>query len=290
MNWGAIAEAIGQHTGQPFCIDKTRSVGGGCINDAWHIQGKGQEYFIKSNRRTQLAMFEAEQEGLTAMFATDTIRVPRAMLSTVSDSNAVLILEYIPLQGQGKSEEMGRRLAMMHQHTRDLFGWHRDNTIGSTTQANELNHDWVAFWRDQRLGFQLKLAADKGLDRKHVAVCEQLMARLEQLLPHQPQASLLHGDLWSGNAAYDAEGMPVIFDPACYYGDRECDLAMTELFGGFDQRFYAAYQEYWPVPEGYDLRKILYNQYHILNHYNLFGGGYAQQAGRMGARILAECG
>jgi len=290
MNWTAIEQAISQHSGQIFTIDKRQSIGGGCINEAYLISGNGQEYFVKINRASQLDMFEAEHEGLDAMYQTNTLRVPRALLSGTCDSSAYLVMEYIALQsGRGHTEEMGRQLAMMHQHTQARFGWHRDNTIGSTPQVNNLTDDWLTFWREYRLGYQMRLAASKGLDRHGIKCCEQLSDRLGDFFTHQPQASLLHGDLWSGNAAYDRQGGPVIFDPACYYGDREADLAMTELFGGFDAKFYSSYQECWPLDDGYEVRKTLYNQYHILNHYNLFGGGYGQQAVRMAEQLLSEC-
>ena len=289
MNWSVIEKNIAKQTGKAFIIDSRSSLGGGCINEAWHISGLGQEYFVKINVVARLAMFEAEREGLDAMCQTDSIRIPHTIVSGTCGPNAYLVLEYISLQGHGQTEEMGRQLARMHQSTQSCFGWHRNNTIGSTEQVNEPEHDWLAFWREKRLGFQTRLAANKGLDKKNLLLCEQLADCLPALLDHQPQPSLLHGDLWSGNAAYDAQGNPVIFDPASYYGDREADLAMTELFGGFSSRFYSAYQELWPLDEAYRVRKILYNQYHILNHYNLFGGSYGDQAGRMAAQVIAEC-
>jgi fructosamine-3-kinase len=143
--------------------------------------------------------------------------------------------------------------------------------------------------RDQRLGFQLRLAAQNSLGTKLQRLGELLLANLEGFFPgYRPPASLLHGDLWGGNAAFAISGEPVVFDPAVYYGDREADLAMTELFGGFDSRFYAAYREAWPLDPGYGTRKTLYNLYHILNHANLFGGGYVSQTENMLQRLLAE--
>ncbi|MGZ8947750.1 MAG: fructosamine kinase family protein, partial [Methylococcaceae bacterium] len=169
------------------------------------------------------------------------------------------------------------------------FGWHRDNTIGSTLQINNQSNDWLTFWREQRLGFQLKLAGNNGYGGSLQANGECLCSDMAILFnDYMPQPSLLHGDLWAGNAAVDKLGSPVIFDPACYYGDREADLAMTELFGGFSRDFYAAYQAVWPLDDGYDVRKTLYNLYHILNHLHLFGGGYLRQAESMMAMLLSE--
>ena len=177
----------------------------------------------------------------------------------------------------------------MHRHTQDRFGWHRDNTIGSTPQPNEKNSDWVVFWQQQRLGFQLELAAQNGIADS----LREQGQRLIEVLPsffsnYRPAPSLLHGDLWSGNYAMDTAGHPVIYDPAVYYGDREADLAMTELFGSLPQQFYSAYEEAWPIDAGYSVRKTLYNLYHILNHFNLFGGGYSSQAGHMIKSLLSE--
>ncbi|OOY41228.1 hypothetical protein BOV91_12580, partial [Solemya velum gill symbiont] len=163
----------------------------------------------------------------------------------------------------------------MHRKTADAFGWNLDNTIGSTPQLNDWNKSWINFWREQRLGYQLQLAGHQGsLQRQG----EKLLESFHLLIDHAPQPSLLHGDLWGGNIGYDDSGNPVIFDPALYFGDREADIAMTELFGGFGREFYAAYNAAWPLDAGYPIRKKLYNLYHILNHLNLFGSGYLGQA------------
>jgi fructosamine-3-kinase len=184
---------------------------------------------------------------------------------------------------------LGERLARLHRVTAPRFGWHRDNTIGATPQSNEWTGDWAAFVAGQRLGFQLDLVERHGhggrlVDRGR-RLCELVSAFLGD---HRPQASLLHGDLWGGNWAADAAGEPVIFDPAVYFGDREADLAMTRLFGGFGRSFYEAYQAGWPLEPGAAQRVVLYNLYHVLNHLNLFGGGYGAQAEEMIERLLAE--
>ena len=148
---------------------------------------------------------------------------------------------------------------------------------------------WVQFWRERRLGYQLQLARANGHGGRFQVLGEKLLAKLDSFFSEANQAaSLLHGDLWSGNYSFDSEGQPVLFDPAVYYGDRETDIAMTELFGGFPAAFYAAYRESYPIDPGYDVRKNLYNLYHILNHLNLFGGGYRSQAEQMMGSLLAE--
>ena len=177
----------------------------------------------------------------------------------------------------------------MHRVTRERFGWDTDNTIGSTLQINTCEHDWVDFWRTQRLQFQLQLAAENGHGGRLQSQGEKLLDAFPALfVGYSPPASLLHGDLWSGNYAFNRSGEPVIYDPAVYYGDREADLAMTELFGGFGADFYAAYRANYPLDAGYGVRKTLYNLYHILNHLNIFGEGYRSQAYRMMDALLAE--
>jgi fructosamine-3-kinase len=177
----------------------------------------------------------------------------------------------------------------MHRQTGESFGFHRDNYIGATVQPNQLAEDWGSFFRNQRIAFQLNLAQQNGAPGRLLDSGRQLLGRLPACFDnYHPVPSLLHGDLWGGNWGATPAGEPVIFDPAVYYGDRETDLAMTELFGGFDERFYQSYRQSWPLDPGYETRKVLYNLYHILNHYNLFGGGYAAQAEGMIDRLLAE--
>ncbi len=286
-----LARYIAAATGHAFAPGSHQDVGGGCINRALVLEGGAQRYFVKLNTAERLPMFEAEAEGLRAIAATHTVRVPQPVCSGVAANQAFLVLEYLPLRGANvqAQEQLGRALAQMHRATAPRFGWTRDNTIGSTPQPNREADDWVAFWRTQRLGFQLGLAADNGHGGSLQRDGEKLLEKLPALFrDYRPLASLLHGDLWGGNAAATDTGEPVIFDPAVYYGDREADLAMTGLFGGFSERFHAAYREAWPLDHGYRVRKNLYNLYHVLNHLNLFGGGYHAQAQQMIERLLAE--
>ncbi|HEY5601684.1 MAG TPA: fructosamine kinase family protein, partial [Gammaproteobacteria bacterium] len=240
-----------------------------------------------------LSMFEAELEGLQEIARHNAIKVPQPSCVGASAGSAYIVMEYLPIQSGGGGsttslEQLGIDLAGLHRVTRDQFGWQRDNTIGSTPQINTPSSDWIGFYRDHRLGFQYQLAAKQGYGHL-LRRGELLMSRLELFFTgYQPQASLLHGDLWSGNYAIDDKGRPVIFDPAVYYGDREADIAMTELFGGFSPRFYSAYNAAYPLDSGYRIRKNLYNLYHILNHLNLFGEGYLSQAERMADQLLRE--
>jgi fructosamine-3-kinase len=284
-----IAVQIAAALGRSFAPKPPRQVGGGCINRAVVLQDGDLQVFVKLNRADRLDMFEAEAAGLAEMAGTGTIRVPRPLCTGTSNGEAFIAMEYIALGGApGDSQAAGRSLAAMHRAVADRFGWHRDNTIGSTPQPNSRHDDWAAFWRTERLGFQLDLAARNGFGARLRSRGERLLGVFPALIDHAPAPSLLHGDLWGGNIGFAGDGEPVIFDPAVYYGDREADLAMTELFGGFGPAFYAAYNETWPVDAGYAVRKTLYNLYHILNHLNLFGSGYLGQAEGMIDRLLAE--
>lgn len=286
-----IVEQIEAATGLSLPDYQLSSIGGGCINTAYLLRAGEHDFFIKVNSPSLTDMFTAEAQGLQEMAATQSIRVPEVICYGNADGHSFIALEYIALgsmRGQA-SALMGEQLARMHRVEQPYFGWHMDNTIGSTPQLNDREKDWISFWQQQRLGQQLRFAAQNGFAGRLQQRGERLLADLPALLSgHQPKPALLHGDLWGGNAAADESGNPVIFDPACYYGDREADLAMTELFGGFGRDFFAAYQAEYPVDSGYQTRKTLYNLYHIINHLNLFGGGYLGQSEAMIDRLLAE--
>jgi fructosamine-3-kinase len=291
MNWQAIIQHIESATGQPFKLIKAQPLSGGDINAAYRLQSEDLSFFVKLNRTDRLSMFEAEAAGLEALAQTQIIRVPRVIACGQTSEHAFLVLEYIALHSlNSRSEQLlGQQLAQLHLHKQPYFGWQRDNTIGSTVQVNGEYHDWIKFWQEQRLGHQLNLAAAKGYGGRLQTLGEKLCADLKPLFSgYQPQPALVHGDLWGGNASADEQGNPVIYDPACYFGDRETDLAMTELFGGFSSAFYQAYQAIYPLDSGYARRKTLYNLYHILNHLNLFGRSYLHQAENMIEKILSD--
>lgn len=287
--WGAIGDGLVEATGEQGAVTPLGEVGGGCINRAMRINHGGQTYFVKLNDAAHADMFAAEARGLRELRDSHSLRVPEPLCYGADAQSAWLVLEDLALGGSGDPAALGCGLATMHQVTQEYFGWERDNTIGSTPQINTREGDWAVFWREHRLRFQLDLAERHGFGGRLRARGERLLDALPLLFAgHQPAASLLHGDLWSGNYAYTHGGEPVIFDPAVYYGDREADIAMTELFGGFGRTFYVAYREAWPLDEGYAVRKTLYNLYHVLNHLNLFGGGYLSQAQGMIDRLLSE--
>lgn len=289
--FNSIISDIESATGKHLQNANITSIGGGCINSAFRVDNGDASYFIKVNSPHLDSMFEAEAHGLQEMRATDSIRVPEVICYGVGDGHSYLALEYVPLGSmRGRAYSlMGEQLAQMHMAPQPYFGWHMDNTIGSTPQINDRRDDWLTFWQQERIGQQLRFAAGNGFGGRLQNQGEKLLADMDKLLDgHTPQPALLHGDLWGGNAAADDLGNPVIFDPACYYGDREADLAMTELFGGFGSDFFAAYNATYPVDSGYQMRKTLYNLYHIINHLNLFGSGYLGQAESMIDRLLAQ--
>ncbi|HRZ08196.1 MAG TPA: fructosamine kinase family protein, partial [Candidatus Competibacteraceae bacterium] len=222
--WTALEHHIYAVTRQPFIIRQRQPLGGGCINPAWRISDGQRIFFVKVNAAAGLPMFEAEAASLAELAATRTVRVPEPMGHGVAAEQAWLMLEYLPLVSGGTRamERLGRSLAALHAQPRKGFGWHRDNAIGATLQLNAYCDNWIEFWRERRLGFQLDLAARKGYVGALQQQGELLRARLDGLfVGHSPTPALLHGDLWRGNVGGTGEGEPVMFDPAVYQGDRE---------------------------------------------------------------------
>lgn len=291
MSWEVIAAAIGEATGRPFRGRDKASVAGGSINAAYRFGDGTRDYFVKLNRPDALAMFEAEREGLEELAAAGAVRVPAVIASGVADERSYLVLEWMNLQGRGDWQALGEELARLHRVTAPAHGWHRDNTIGATPQPNPWTEDWVVFLAEHRLGYQLELAERAGAGAALIDPGRRLQAALPALFSdYRPRPSLLHGDLWSGNIAFDQVRRPVLYDPAVHFGDRECDLAMSELFGRLPDVVYRAYDATWPRDAGYAVRRDLYQLYHVLNHFNLFGGGYAGQAEHLVRRLLGALG
>jgi fructosamine-3-kinase len=285
-----ILPMLQQHLGTGIAIARVEAASGGCINQASTVTlADGSRYFLKLNQASLLEMFAAEADGLNAIRTSASLRAPEPLGYGVQGQQAYLLLEYLPLQNHGNQQQAGAQLAAMHRHTAAQHGWFRSNTIGASPQRNTQTHDWVQFWQQERLGFQLERARRNGYPQRSYEQGLRLQEGVGALFTnYQPPASLLHGDLWGGNLAYLPDGSPVVYDPAVYYGDRETDLAMSELFGGFGADFYAAYNAAWALDQGYAVRKTLYNLYHILNHFNLFGSGYGGQAARMTGKLRAE--
>ncbi len=288
--WQTVTHYIEQATQEKLNLMDVQGMQGGSINQTYHLLYKTHHYFVKVNQSSLLAMYVVEALGLQALAETITLRIPKVIVYGVSGETAFLVLEYISLSALNSNSyrQLGRQLAEMHQQPQGYFGWQQDNYIGHNNQKNQKNKNWLKFWLEQRLKVQLNLASANGYTGRVQDLGQELCAcSADFFASYQPQASLLHGDLWSGNAAADEYGQAIIYDPACYYGDREADIAMTELFGGFSRDFYAAYEEVFPLDAGYTTRKNFYNLYHILNHLNLFGSGYLAQAEAMMQQLIA---
>ncbi len=254
---------------------------------------EGRDYVAKVVDAVDVARLEAEKEGLAALQGTRTVRTPGFVEQGSNGERAWLLLEWLGLVplGTASGAALGGALAALHRVPQQRFGWAQDNFIGGSRQSNGWSDDWLAFWRDRRLMAQLRLAARHRLPSRMIDRGERLASDCEAFFRnYAPGKSLLHGDLWGGNASALPDGTPVVFDPAVYVGDREADLAMTTLFGGFPRDFHAAYSAAWPLDDGYRVRRDLYNIYHLLNHANLFAGGYVRQAEDAIERSLAEAG
>ncbi|MDP3511476.1 MAG: fructosamine kinase family protein [Sulfuritalea sp.] len=287
----AIAAAIGERTGTRFTPRTVSPVSGGSIHRAWQLDDGHRRFFVKTGGIAAAPMFAAEALGLQALTAAAVAPTPTFVALGQAEAEAFLVLDYLDLKplDQTGAARLGTALAQLHRVTGESFGWPADNFIGATPQQNAPHPSWPHFFGERRLRPQLQLALQNGMDQALVTKGHGVIERIGGLfIDYRPAPSLLHGDLWSGNTEQTGDGVPVIFDPACYYGDRETDLAMAELFGGFPASFYAAYRAAWPLDPGYERRKPLYNLYHILNHFNLFGGAYLGQTQRMIERLLAE--
>jgi fructosamine-3-kinase len=279
-DWLAIVSALEDQGVKFRGSHEARPVGGGDISAAWRLETGNESLFIKTGPAAAMDMFAAEADGLNELARAKAVRVPKVIGCGLSRGSAFIALEWLRFSVASAQTEsrFGTQLAALHRHRSDRYGWHRNNTIGRTPQNNPWTEDWIAFFRKYRLGFQLRLAAENGYGGELQALGKKLVEGLPALfVGYDPVPSLLHGDLWGGNWA-SVDGDPVIFDPAVYYGDRETDLAMTRLFGGFGAAFYESYQAAWPLEDGSAQRQELYRLYHILNHLNLFGGSYRGSA------------
>ena len=266
-------------------IHEIQSLGGGCINHASKVNTNAGHFFVKWNDTAPSDLFLREAESLQALKnACSLLVIPEVVHA--SSSPPLLITTFLdPPTGSryDQDESLGRGIAELHCHTQEQYGFDHDNYCGATPQNNQWNDDWIDFFGRQRIGYLVQRIDKKrpwqGQER---LLFERLQQRLPQWISHRPAPALNHGDLWSGNYMYTAQG-PALIDPACYYADREFDLALMAMFGGYSNRVWAAYQEAYPLEEGWQDRRDLYMLYHYLNHYYLFGGGYGQQA-----RAIAE--
>ena len=288
----ALNAAISEFCGSACAIEHLAEVGGGSISRTLVARTEGARWFVKLDRAARNAMLLAEADGLETLAACSAIRVPRVVGHGVCGDHTYLVLEYLQLSPlQRGAAAAGRALAQLHRIGGEQFGWQRDNFIGGTPQRNARQGSWPHFFAQQRLLPQLELAQRQGHRGRLLEDGERLAEKLPALFAsYRPAVSLVHGDLWHGNAALDETGTLTLYDPAVYFGDRETDLAMCKLFGGFPDDFFAAYREAWPLADGFAQRCALYQLYHVLNHLNLFGGGYRAQAEYLIGSLLAQLG
>jgi fructosamine-3-kinase len=283
------ASAIARKLGLDEHGLSVRPIGGGDIAKSHLLEASDARVFLKSLPLGQSGLLSAEADGLQAISETHTVRTPRRIGRGVHGDTAWLALEFLQLETRTPScdARLGRELAAMHGHCGERFGWHRNNYIGLTAQRNEQSDDWGDFFAEQRLAPQFERVARREPDGRWAAISHAVLEAWSRVSAgHRPEPCLLHGDLWRGNAAQIGDDTPVVYDPAVHYGDRECDLAMTHLFGGFDDAFYAAYDSAWPLPDGAAERRLFYKLYHMLNHANLFGGPYLEASQRLCGRIV----
>lgn len=278
MTWKlSIQEILSQKYKQPVAIRNIKSVSGGSINDTFEISTSVGKFFGKKNSASLYPeMFEKEAKGLQLLSGKSILKVPEAIDTGQSENTAFLILEHIE-SGEKQSSfwnRFAKGLAQLHKNSADFFGLDHDNYIGSLHQSNRSHDNWCDFFRAERLEKQAKLARDNGrMDSTIINAFEKFYRKLPEIFPEEPPA-LIHGDLWGGNYMVNKNGEPVIIDPAVYYGHREMDLGMSQLFGGFDSELYEAYHQYYPLEKGWQERLDYCNLYPLMVHVNLFGGGY----------------
>ena len=277
----ALLQAITTATGHPP-TGPPSPVSGGCIHRAWRL-GK---LFVKTNVAAMAPVFAAEADGLRAIAATGSLRVPQPVAAGTTEREAFLVLEWLDLRSNGDESLLGEQLAALHRTTSPRFGWHCDNHLGTTPKPNPPTDDWITFLGNHRLGHMLGLLANRGLRIPHA---DTLLARLDCFYPNGPPVpALLHGDLWRGNVAFLPDGTPVVFDPACWFGDPESDIAMSGLFGGFGPDFHRAYRAACGRSSVHPRLHDLHQLYHLLNHALLFGGHYLDHARSLTRSLAAD--
>ena len=286
----ALGAAVTEQNGSPFLPKALKRVGGGSISETFVLEAvDGTRVFVKKNHSSRREMYAAEIDGLQALAACSALCIPQPLAMVEHGQYVFLLLEFVEMGGRADGRALGRAIAALHSMHGPAFGWHRDNTIGSTLQPNSWTHSWVDFFRSQRLEHQRRLLQQAGAPRRLLSAVASVANDLGAFfMDHQPRPSLLHGDLWSGNWSFTPDGLPVLFDPAVYLGDHEADLAMMELFGHPGDAFFAEYRSILPIDPGYRVRRDLYNLYHILNHALLFGGSYLGQAENMARGLLRQ--
>jgi len=276
-------EKLSEQQNQPVVLKSSQMLGGGCINQAARMTTSAGDFFVKWNASAPAGMFGKETAGLNEMRKSENpfLKIPEVIWSKETDDlPGLLLLEYLQptLSSAGFDEQLGRGIAQLHRKTASQFGFHHDNFCGTTVQDNTWTDNWPEFYAQRRIGRLVQqIKSVRGMNWEELKTYEKLVDRMPVLLAHSTVPSLIHGDLWSGNYMNTTNG-PALIDPACSYADREMELAMMKLFGGFSVSVWSAYLETFPLPYDWQQRIHLYQLYHVLNHYLLFGGSYGWQA------------
>lgn len=287
---GVLEQAVREALGDPgLKLGRVSPAAGGCISHAARVETSAGDVFVKWNEACPDDLFLREADGLRELAdAGSGLVIPRVFGAWARDEGrpAAIVMEYLPPAGSALDQEaLGRGLGALHRKTAPRFGFAVPTYCGSTRQDNEWTATWVDFFRERRLRAILTLVeGERGLDVTEKRLYERLLDRLPALLEHAPVPALNHGDLWSGNAFPTARG-PALVDPACAFADREMEMGIMTLFGGFGERFWRAYDEVWPLPPEWPARNPIYQLYHLLNHCYLFGGHYRVQAREIARRF-----
>jgi protein-ribulosamine 3-kinase len=287
MKSSEAERVLAELTGKKLKVNKVHSVSGGCISSAWRISTDNEQYFLKEANGSESNLLKAEERGLQELALCSEVKSPLCYGFLKAESKGYLLLEFLELKSHCPQSQslLGTQLATMHKRTAKKHGFYEDNYIGSQPQINTWTGCWLEFFINCRLMPQVNNTKNTAIIQKSIKLSNKLP---DFFKGYSPSPSLLHGDLWSGNTASLSDATPVIFDPATYYGDRETDIAFTEMFGGFTSGFYEAYSDNYPLHKGYQQRKILYQLYHYLNHANIFGGSYLQKASRILDTLISK--
>lgn len=272
-----IITEIEQIIGKITIVKNTIPISGGCIHTAIKVITKEKTFFIKySKQKNYPNMFKEEANGLALLAKNSSFDIPAVYKYSDNPDLSFIIMEFIESAKRNNDywDNFGKNLAQMHQATINFYGLESNNYIGLLPQINTPNTSFIDFWITKRLDYQLKLAVNsEAISKEYIKKFEQFYYKLENLVPIEPP-SFIHGDLWAGNFMTDTKGEAVIIDPAVYYGHRECDIAMSKLFGGFDKQFYIAYHSEMPMEKNWEQRIAIWNIYPLLVHVNLFGASY----------------
>ncbi len=284
--WKTVCDQISEALHYPFQITHKQQIANSSADKLFAIGDGKHKYFVKVAPLAALERLECESADLKLLTSESLFLIPDCICTGSNLEFSFNVIEWLDLEDSGDWSRMGRDLAQLHlKNEQGMFGHERDNYIGATLQPNRWHKKWDMFFAEERIGWQLQLLEEKGF---HFIRMERFIDKVKTLLhSHTVEPALVHGDLWRGNMGF-AGGLPCIFDPACYYGDRETDIAMTRLFGALPVEFYTAYEEVYPLPHDYESREPLYQLYHVLNHANTFAGHYLTEARDLIERIARQ--